>query len=112
MTQQIILGGKPYPIGPLALGQLKRALPAFGRAGAAFARGDLGESALDDVMVILSAGTGIAPAEVELIPATMPEIAAAVEAIARISGLLPEDAPGEGQPAVAAPSTGTTSTAG
>lgn len=109
----IVLAGKVYEVAPLPLGRLKVALPAFGRAGEAFSRGEMSEATFADVALILSAGLGKTVAEVEEIPATLPELAEALAVIAEVSGLTDRGAPGEARPAVVATaSAGMTSTAG
>jgi hypothetical protein len=110
----IVLAGQSYPVAPLSLGRLKVAIPAFGRAGVALSKGDMGEQTLTDIALILSAGLNKTVDEIEQIPATVPELAAALAVIARVSGLSPaEPKPGEGSPAAAiAPLIGTISTAG
>lgn len=111
--KSITLSGVSYPVKPMPLGRLKLAITAFGRAGAAFARGDMSEKTLDDVSLIISYGIGISVEEVEQIPAALPELAEALDVIAQVAGLRPsESTQGEGAAVAATPSTGTTSTAG
>lgn len=93
----ITLGGRHFALRPLTLGQLRRVLPAFARAA-----GLAQEEAIDAAIDILAAAlerdhpalTRDALLDFEMQPA---ELIAAVDAIARLSGLIAEEdaAPGE-----------------
>jgi hypothetical protein len=93
----IVLGGRRFALRPLTLGQLRRVLPAFARAA-----GLAQEEAIDAAIDILAAAlerdhpalTRDALLDFEMRPA---ELVAAVDAIARLSGLIAEEgaAPGE-----------------
>ena len=108
---QVTLGGVAYDVRPLPLGRLKIALPAFGRAGAALTAGRMDEATLGDMALILSAGLNKPVEEVEQIPATLAELAAAIQVVAEVSGLVErKPVPGEVKPAPVPAST--TSTAG
>jgi hypothetical protein len=98
-AQQITLGGKQYEVLPLPLGRLKVAIPAFGRAGEALSAGRMDDATLNDIALILSAGLGKPVEEVEQIPATLPELAAAIQVVAEVSGLVErKPVPGEVKP--------------
>ncbi|HVA15460.1 MAG TPA: hypothetical protein VNF99_19585 [Stellaceae bacterium] len=92
----ITLGGRSYILRPLTLGQLRSVLPAFARA-AGLAQEDAIDAAID---ILAAALTRDHPAldrdallGIEMRPA---ELVAAVDAIARLSGLVEGGAaPGE-----------------
>lgn len=108
---KITLGGKAYPVNPIPLGRLKKLVPAFARAGQAFARGEVTDAAMDDMVTVISAGIGIEVAKVEEIPATMDELKNALPVISEVAGLKPPEAPeGNARGAKKPRSTGTTST--
>ena len=88
----ITLGGRGYALRPLTLGQLRRVLPAFARA-AGLTQEDSIDAAIDILAAALErdhpALTRDALLEIELKPA---ELIAAVDAIARLSGLVHDEA--------------------
>jgi hypothetical protein len=94
----ITLGGRRFALRPLTLGQLRRVLPAFARA-ASLAQEEAIDAAIDILAAALerdhAAMTRDVLLDVELRPA---ELIAAVDAIARLSGLVAEEgaALGEG----------------
>lgn len=109
----IHLGGRALEIAPVPLGRLKRLIPAIGRAQLAIVGGVLDESLFDDVIAVISAGSGLSVAEVEALPGTLEEIAEALKAISTVCGLEPTEgdaSAGEVMPVAA--STGTSSTPG
>ena len=87
----ITLGGRRFALRPLTLGQLRQVLPAFGRAA-----GLAQEEAIDAAIDILAAALTrdhpaidrVALLDLEIRPA---ELIAAVDAIARLSGLVAEE---------------------
>ena len=83
----IILGEQAIEVAPIPLGRLKKLLPAFNRAGVAFKNGRLDEVVFDDIVLVLSAGTGMSVEEVELLPATMEQLSDALEVVAKVAGL-------------------------
>ncbi|MDQ7989019.1 MAG: hypothetical protein REI09_05225 [Candidatus Dactylopiibacterium sp.] len=112
---EITLGKRTFPIDAVPLGKLKIITPAVVRAGRAFERGEVSEGAMNDVIAIIAAGTGLSVEDIESIPgATMPQLSAAMRAISVVSGLIESVDAGnaESRPEVATPSTGTTSTPG
>jgi hypothetical protein len=97
MSISIILGGRGYAIRPLTLGQLRRVLPAFARAA-----GLADEAAIDAAIDIVAAALErdhpaldrAALLGIEMRPA---ELIAAVDAIARLSGLVAEEPASRGE---------------
>jgi len=92
----IKLAGRDFTLRPLTLGQLRVVLPAFARA-AGLAREEAIDAAIDILAAALSRDTPemtrAALLATEMLPA---ELIAAVDAIAKLSGLVPQgDAPGE-----------------
>jgi hypothetical protein len=87
MNDTILLGEQTIEVAPIPLGRLKKLLPAFNRAGLAFKNGRLDEVVFDDIVLVLSAGTGMSVEEVELLPATMEQLSAALEVVAKVAGL-------------------------
>jgi hypothetical protein len=87
----ITLGGRAYALRPLTLGQLRGVLPAFARA-AGLAQEDAIDAAIDILAAALTrdhpALTRDALLGIEMKPA---ELIAAVDAIARLSGLVAEE---------------------
>ena len=83
----ITLGEQTIEVAPIPLGRLKKLLPAFNRAGMAFKNGRLDEVVFDDIVLVLSAGTGLTVPEVEALPATMDQLSAALEVVAKVAGL-------------------------
>lgn len=107
----ITLAGRELPVQELNFAQLKRLLPAINRTARAMAIGNLDESAMDDMGTVLSAGTGLPPAELDALPIKGSELAAAFEAIVELAGLGPkQDAAKPGEEGAVATGTGTTST--
>ncbi|KRB18648.1 hypothetical protein [Rhizobacter sp. Root16D2] len=103
MNDTITLGEQTIEVAPIPLGRLKKLLPAFNRAGLAFKNGRLDEVVFDDIVLVLSAGTGKTVEEVELLPATMEQLSAALEVVAKVAGLETKvGAMGEGQASSAA----------
>lgn len=103
---RITLSGKSFMLRPLTLGQLRTILPAFARAA-----GLQREEAVDAAIDILAAALSRDAPEVtratlldwEMLPV---ELIAAVDAIARLSGLVTqENAPGEAPASAGASST-------
>jgi len=86
----IILGGQTIEVAPIPLGRLKKLLPAFNRAGMALKVGRLDEVVFDDIVLVLSAGTGKAVDEVEAMPATIAQLSVALEVVAKVAGLDPQ----------------------
>lgn len=105
----ITLGGQRIEIAPIPLGKLRKLIPAFAKAGFALAAGTADEAAFDDIMQILSMGTGKSAEELEAMPATFPEIIEAVGVIAGVCGLAPKEGD-PGNAVAGTDSTGTTST--
>lgn len=87
MNDTIILGEQTIEVAPIPLGRLKKLLPAFNRAGMAFKNGRLDEVVFDDIVLVLSAGTGLTVTEVEELPATIEQLSAALEVVAKVAGL-------------------------
>jgi hypothetical protein len=87
MNDTILLGEQTIEVAPIPLGRLKKLLPAFNRAGLAFKNGRLDEVVFDDIVLVLSAGTGLTVPEVEELPATMEQLSAALEVVAKVAGL-------------------------
>lgn len=112
----IVLGTRTLAVRAIPLGKLRRLVPAFNRAGKAFAFGSADDAAFDDIFAILSEATELPVADIEAIPGTWPEIMAAIETVADVCGLKPkkeEGAPdaGEARPGPSPASTpGTPST--
>jgi hypothetical protein len=103
----IILGGRTYKLRPLTLGQLRVILPAFARA-AALGQEDSVDAAIDILEAALSRDapemTRAVLLDAEIFAA---ELIGAVDAIARLSGLVQEGnvLPGEEQASAGASST-------
>lgn len=112
----IQLGEHTFQVSALPLGKLRRLLPAFTRAGRAFAVGSVGDDALDDVFDILATATGVPASEIEEVPGTYLQLMQAVDIVADVCGLKPKedgDKPGEALPGTSPASTpGTPSTPG
>ncbi len=104
----ITIAGRSFSLRPLTLGQLRTILPAFARAA-----GLAKEEAVDAAIDILAAAlmrdapdmTRAVLLDTEIMPA---ELIAAVDAIARLSGLVQQ---GDASPGEAAASAGASSTA-
>ena len=93
----ITLGGRRFALRPLTLGQLRRVLPAFARA-AGLANEEAIDAAIDVLAAALERDHAAMNREVLLgIELTPAELIAAVDAIARLSGLVAEEggAPGD-----------------
>lgn len=93
---RVTLAGKSFTLRPLTLGQLRTILPAFARA-AGLQREDAIDAAIDILAAALSRDapeiTRAALLDWEMLPA---ELIAAIDAVARLSGLVTqESAPGE-----------------
>lgn len=93
----IELSGRQFHLRPLTLGQLRIVLPAFARA-AGLAHEDAIDAAIDILVAALSRDapemTHAALLEAEILPA---ELIAAVDAIAKLSGLVPQGDPQSGE---------------
>lgn len=87
MNDTIILGEQTIEVAPIPLGRLKKLLPAFNRAGMAFKNGRLDEVVFDDIVLVLSAGTGLTVTQVEELPATIEQLSVALEVVAKVAGL-------------------------
>jgi len=104
---KITLGGRAFTLRPLTLGQLRVILPAFARA-AGLAREEAIDAAIDIIEAALARDTPeitrAALLEAEMLPA---ELIAAVDAIARLSGLVQQETvlPGEARASAGAGST-------
>lgn len=104
----IVVGGRKFALRPLTLGQLRRILPAFARA-AGLATEEAVDAAIDILAAVLSRDapemTRAALLAVEMLPA---ELVAAVDAVARLSGLVAQEEarpPGEAKASAGASST-------
>ena len=100
MTETITLGGRDFALRPLTIGQLRPLLDALDTVSGAG-----GGSMIDAAARILHAGLAAAQPELTLdevlaIAATVPEVNAAVAAVLRVAGLIPQQAsaPGEAAP--------------
>ena len=104
----ISVAGKQFTIRPLTLGQLRVILPAFARA-AGLAKEEAIDAAIDILAAALSRDapdmTRAVLLEAEALPS---ELIACVEAIARLSGLVPQ---GDASLGEASASAGASSTA-
>lgn len=97
MTTTITLCGRAYPLRPLTLGQLRSVLPAFARA-AGLAHEDAIDAAIDIVAAALTRDHPALTREALLGLETKPaELIAAVDTIARLSGLVAEETPSSGE---------------
>jgi hypothetical protein len=87
----ITLGGRRFALRPLTLGQLRHVLPAFARA-AGLAQEEAIDAAIDILAAALERDHPATTREtllgIEMRPA---ELVAAVDAIARLSGLVAEE---------------------
>lgn len=115
MTKFIHLGGTSHEVHAVPLGRLKVLIPAlteFSRSVAALGTtSQLTEPDMDHAIRAVAAGLGKTVTEVEDMPATVPELIAAVEVLAEVSGLTAKgDAPGESMPGTTPAATSTPST--
>lgn len=112
----VVLGGREFPVKPLAWGVLRKMLAAINRVGLAIAAGAFGDEVLDDMSKVLCLGYGLEKAELDFMPTNLGEIQRAFEALVKVSGLEEsmEKALGEARRAglVASPATSTASTPG
>jgi hypothetical protein len=105
MTETITLGGRQFRLKPLTLGELRPLLDALDAVS-----GASGGAMIDAAARILQAGLAGAHPDLRLdevlaLEATMAEINAAVAAVLRLAGLVPQGAsqPGEQPPGEAKP---------
>lgn len=107
MMTAITLGGRSFTLRPLTLGQLRVILPAFARA-AGLAQEESVDAAIDIIVAALSRDapeiTRAVLLESEILPA---DLIGAVDAIARLSGLVQQESalPGEAPASAGASST-------
>jgi len=98
----IAIAGRHFKLRPLTLGQLRVVLPAFARA-AGLAKEDAIDAAIDILAAALSRDapemSRAALLEAEMLPA---ELIAAVDAIARLSGLVAQGDPAAGEASASA----------
>lgn len=96
----ITLGGQPYPVAPLTLGDMRRVGPAFGRIGVDTAEGVDAQVTLI-TLAMRAADPAVTPDTVAAIRGvTFNEMRAAMQTVAALTGVeLQEKAPGEDQPA-------------
>lgn len=93
----ITLGGRFYALRPLTLGQLRGVLPAFARA-AGLANEEAIDAAADIIAAALTRDHPALTREALLgIETTPAELIAAVDAIARLSGLVAAEGPAAGE---------------
>jgi hypothetical protein len=114
MSETITLGGRGYPVAPLKFRDLKRILPLFLELGIDSeakldAQGEIVTAA------IRTADPGFTRSAFDDLSPTVPELQAAISAIAVLSGLerrrmVPEE-PSLGEALAASPADGATSTA-
>jgi hypothetical protein len=109
-SNTITLNGTTIEVRPIPLGRLRVLIPAFNRAGLAFAAGALDEKAIDDTIQCIAAGCGLSVEQVEGMSCTMPELIAALEVIAEVAGIKPKEEEATRGNLGATGSTGTTST--
>jgi len=97
MNSKIItLGGRDFAIRPLTLRQLRDVLPAFARAAGMTSEDGI-NAAIDIVVAALSRDHGALARDAILdLESTAQELARAVGAIARLSGLVSEGEPAAG----------------
>lgn len=108
----VVLAGRAYPVRAVPLGVARDLVPALVRCSQAFVALDIAEPLYDDLVKALALGLGVPVRDIEAIPASLWELAIALDIIARANGLQPAEA---GQTALGKPrppSTGTTSTPG
>ena len=94
----ITLGQRTLAVRPLPLGKLRRLVPAFNRAGRAFALGSADDAAFDDVFAILSEATELPVKDIEAIPGTWQQLMAAIDTVAGVCGLKKPDDERQGAP--------------
>jgi hypothetical protein len=103
----ITLAGRRFNLRPLTLGQLRIVLPAFARA-AGLAKEEAIDAAIDILAAALSRDAPDMNRDALLMAEMLPvELVAAVDAIAKLSGLVPQGdaAPGEANASAGASST-------
>jgi hypothetical protein len=105
----IVLGGRRFALRPLTLGQLRRVLPAFARA-AGLAQEEAIDAAIDILAAALERDHPLMTRDgllgFEMLAA---ELIAAVDAIARLSGLVAEENAGLGEEPASAGASSTAS---
>lgn len=115
MSKTITLGGVEHRVDAVPLGRLKVLIPAltaFSQSVAGLgSTAQFSESDMDHAIKAVAAGLGKPIQDVEEMPATVPELIAAVEVLAEVSGLAAKgDQPGEPLPGTAPATTSTPST--
>jgi hypothetical protein len=115
-SKTITLGGQPYELTTPPIGRLRKLVPAitgFSMAAHRMAQTSaLSEEDLGHAVTALAAGLGKTEAEVEQIPATLPELLDAIPVLAEVAGLAAKgEQPGEPQPGKTPATDSTPSTA-
>lgn len=87
----IVLGDREFPIPPLPLGRVRKLPVVCNRLYQSFALGIMDDKASDDILKVLALGTGLSEAELDLLPATYPQLQAALEVIVEVAGLKPKE---------------------
>lgn len=104
-ARTITLGEKSIALMPIPLGRVRKLPVVCSRLYRSFALGLMDDAASDDILKVLSLGTGLTEAELDAIPATFPQLREAVDAIMDVAGLKPVAAGGASSGEVLSPAT-------
>lgn len=86
----ITLGEKVIEVPPMPLGRVRKLPVVCNRLYKSFALGIMDEAASDDILKVLSLGTGMTEADLDDLPATYPQLQHAIDVIVDVAGLKPK----------------------
>jgi hypothetical protein len=84
----VSFAGKSLPVHALPLGKVLQLLLASNRLRERFATGTFDLAATEDMILIVSLGTGIDMAELDKMPGTLLELESAMETVMQVAGLV------------------------
>lgn len=88
----VVLAGLVCAVRPVPLGVARELVPAIMRCSRRFAAWDIDETLYDDLVKVLALGLDVPQARIEALQVSLFDLAPAIERIARVNGMLVEEA--------------------
>ncbi len=88
----VVLAGRVCAVRPVPLGVARELVPAIMRCSRRFAAWDIDETLYDDLVKVLALGLDVPQARIEALQVSLFDLAPVIERIARVNGMLVEEA--------------------
>jgi hypothetical protein len=96
-VKTVTFAGHALPVLPLPLGVVRRLLVVSNRLRESISSGTLTDATTEDMILIVSLGTGVSVAELDAMPGTMTELEGAMETVVQLAGLVSRKDAGGGK---------------